>query len=283
MFFCCCLGVKYSHGSCCCIFFFFGLILNQIYVAGRERVPIWRMFWLFRRFACYNFWIMGDKICAFGDWRHNKEHFDYDLDSGLMAATHCLTVGYFYRGVGKLHAWTDKNVLKMSSFNSSLSTREIETSDFSLFMRKICNACQVETGFWTDSEPLRFEKAASKGAFCPLSPFSHPIHPSQGCPLSSPATRRTRACLYAKGKERKDCAQKILSFGRLCSRSNFTSTSKTTNRDLFKASRPPGSIFWTNSHCLQRNSSRTFASAADELDTFYILDAAVDVFLTSDI
>lgn len=55
--------------------------------------------------------------------------------------------GYFYKGVGKLHAWTEKNVLEISSSNSSLSIRQIEISDFSLFMRIICNACQVETGF----------------------------------------------------------------------------------------------------------------------------------------
>lgn len=130
-----------------------------------------------------------------------------------------------------------------------------------------------------DRSGLKKRPQRVRSVLCLHSPILS-IHPRGVHSALRPHAEHELACMQ---KERKDCAQKILSFGRLCSRSNFTSTSKTTNRDLFKASRPPGSIFWTNSHCLQRNSSRTLPSAADELDTFYILDAAVDVFLTSDI
>lgn len=169
--------------------------------------------------------------------------------------------GYFYKGVGKLHAWTEKNVLEISSSNSSLSIRQIEISDFSLFMRIICNACQVETGFWTDSEPLRFEKAAWKGAFCPLClhPPSHPsvrpsVRPGGVRSALGPHAEHELACM----QKRRKAAQRSAGSSRLCSRSEqLHQHQQTTNSDLFKASPPPGGIFWTNSHCLQRTGLRS--------------------------
>lgn len=67
-----------------------------------------------------------------------------------------------------------------------------------------------------------------RSVLCLHSPIPS-IHPRGVHSALRPHAEHELACMQ---KERKDCAQKILSFGRLCSRSNFTSTSKTTNRPL---------------------------------------------------
>lgn len=38
---------------------------------------------------------MSDQMCTLEDGRRNKEHLDQDLNSELVAATRCLTAGYF--------------------------------------------------------------------------------------------------------------------------------------------------------------------------------------------
>lgn len=62
-----------------------------------------------------------------------------------------------------------------------------------------------------------------------LHPSTHPSIRPRGCPLSSPATRRTRVRLYAKEKEKNSSE---VSGDSVAGPNNSTSTSKTTNRPL---------------------------------------------------
>lgn len=65
----------------------------------------------------------------------------------------------------------------------------------------------------------------------PSHPSTRPSIRPRGCPLSSPATRRTRVRLYAKEKEKKKTSSEV-SGDSVAGPNNSTSTSKTTNRPL---------------------------------------------------
>lgn len=103
-----------------------------------------------------------------------------------------------------------------------------------------------------------------------------PTHPStcpsirpRGCPLSSPATRRTRVRLYAKEKEK----NQLRSFRRLCSRSeqlyqhqqNHQPTSSRLHVHQGASSEPTHTVYKGTDSA---RDPRALPSAADERNTF---------------
>lgn len=192
-----------------------------------------------------------------------------------MSATHYLIGEYFYKGVGKLHAWTEKNVLEISSSNSSLSIRQRSVIFHSLW-EKYATLARLKLGF----EPIQNRSGLKKRPQKVLSGLSvsilHPIHPSMRPSVrpfwgvSSQRSGRTQntSSLVCKRREKPLRGAQVLTDS-LAGPNNFPSTSKTTNSDLFKASRPPGGVLWTNSHCLQRTGLRSALQDFGEADLLH--------------
>lgn len=112
----------------------------------------------------------------------------------------------------------------------------------------------------------------------PAHPSTRPSIRPRGCPLSSPATRRTRVRLYAKEKEKKK--NQLRSFRRLCSRSeqlyqhqqNHQPTSSRLHVHQGASSEPTHTVYKGTDSA---RDARALPSAADERNTFSILGGAL--------
>lgn len=94
------------------------------------------------------------------------------------------------------------------------------------------------------------------------------VRPFWGVSAQRSGRTQNTSSLVCKRREKPLRGAQVL-IDSLAGPNNFPSTSKTTNSDLFKASRPPGGVLWTNSHCLQRTGLRSALQDFGEADLLH--------------
>lgn len=109
--------------------------------------------------------------------------------------------------MGKLHAWTEKNVLEISSSNSSLSIRQRSVIFHSL-REKYATLARLKLGF----EPIQNRSGLKKRPQKVLSGLSvsilHPIHPSMRPSVRPSVLGGVRSALGPHAEHELACMQK---------------------------------------------------------------------------